>query len=94
MDNCFELLRRAGFRLSAGRLAVLQVFQAAGGTALSCEQVYLIVSHNGQPLNYSSVQRALVDLERVGLIRRAPADSRKHFFQLAPQDHTVRKTGR
>lgn len=83
MDNCFQLLRRAGFRLSAGRLAVLQVLQSANGTALSCEQIYLLVSHSGQPLNYSSVQRALTDLERVHLICRAPSATRKRLFQLS-----------
>lgn len=72
-----------GLRLSQKRLALFDVLISNGSKLITSEDVYRQLCDQGHRMNTSSIAHALVDLERVGLLKRINGPDRRARFQCA-----------
>lgn len=83
-------LTRAGYRLTAARLAVMEVL-AEGLVHPTAENVYERVRAGGERASRASVYRSLAALERSGAVRRVSVPNAPARFELIGVDNALRR---
>ena len=86
MDN--NELRKAGLKVTAPRLKILDVLQSAGEDAhMSAEDVFKTLLEQGEDVGLATVYRVLTQFEQAGLVSRHHFDSGLSVFERSSDDH-------
>ena len=81
-QNLLQRLRGAGLRPTIPRIAVLQVFEDAGGQALSVEEVFHRICLRGLHASLGTIYRVAQQMSKHGLLEPLRAGGRKQLFRL------------
>lgn len=86
MDN--NELRKAGLKVTAPRLKILDLLQSTGEDAhLSAEDVFKALLDQGEDVGLATVYRVLTQFEQAGLVTRHHFESGLSVFELSTDDH-------
>ena len=82
-------LRNAGLKVTLPRVKVLQLLDAAEGSAqhMSAEDVYRALLDAGEDVGLATVYRVLTQFETAGLVTRHNFETGHSVFELAKGDH-------
>ncbi|MFN2289203.1 MAG: ferric iron uptake transcriptional regulator [Chromatocurvus sp.] len=82
-------LRNAGLKVTLPRVKVLQLLDAAEGSAqhMSAEDVYRALLEAGEDVGLATVYRVLTQFETAGLVTRHNFETGHSVFELAKGDH-------
>ncbi len=80
-------LKSIGLKATLPRLRILDLFEQSDKRHLSAEEVYRLLSHEGQDIGLATVYRVLTQFEQAGLLIRHHFDSDKAVFELDQGDH-------
>lgn len=83
-DSLLQRLRSAKLRPTIGRIGVMQVLQAAGGVALSAEDVFRRLMERGTQSSIGTVYRTVQQCEAAGLLLREWDDQRRSLYRIKP----------
>lgn len=85
LDQAYELLRKHDVRITSQRKAILQVLYNCKGQHLETENIYQLVSINGDKkskLGLATVYRTMEILEKIGLVSRLSMDGSPAKYEL------------
>jgi Fur family ferric uptake transcriptional regulator len=85
MDN--EELRKAGLKVTAPRLKILQILENADLHHMSAEDVYKTLVDLGEDVGLATVYRVLTQFEAVGLVVRHNFEGGYSVFELHQGSH-------
>lgn len=85
MDN--KELKKAGLKVTAPRLKILQILEKAEPHHMSAEDVYKTLLESGDDVGLATVYRVLTQFETAGLIKRHNFESGHSVFEIAQGDH-------
>jgi Fur family ferric uptake transcriptional regulator len=80
-------LKNIGLKATLPRLRILDLFEQSDKRHLSAEEVYRLLSDEGQDIGLATVYRVLTQFEQAGLLIRHHFDSDKAVFELNQGDH-------
>lgn len=80
-------LKSIGLKATLPRLRILDLFEQSDKRHLSAEEVYRLLSDEGQDIGLATVYRVLTQFEQAGLLIRHHFDSDKAVFELNQGDH-------
>ncbi|HUX31744.1 MAG TPA: ferric iron uptake transcriptional regulator [Thiobacillus sp.] len=80
-------LKNIGLKATLPRLRILDLFEQSDKRHLSAEEVYRLLSDEGQDIGLATVYRVLTQFEQAGLLIRHHFDSDKAVFELDQGDH-------
>ena len=80
-------LTNIGLKATLPRLKILDLFEQSDKRHLSAEEVYRLLSDEGQDIGLATVYRVLTQFEQAGLLIRHHFDSDKAVFELNQGDH-------
>jgi len=82
-------LRNAGLKVTLPRVKILQLLDAAEGSAqhMSAEDVYRALLDAGEDVGLATVYRVLTQFETAGLVTRHNFETGHSVFELAKGDH-------
>lgn len=82
-------LRNAGLKVTLPRVKILQLLDAAEGSAqhMSAEDVYRALLDAGEDVGLATVYRVLTQFESAGLVTRHNFETGHSVFELAKGDH-------
>jgi Fur family ferric uptake transcriptional regulator len=82
-------LRKAGLKVTLPRLKILQILEAAEGTAqhFSAEDVYMALRAAGEEVGLATVYRVLTQFQSAGLVERHNFEAGHSVFELAKGEH-------
>lgn len=82
-----EALRRAGYRLTGPRLALVDLLVRQGGRRFTAEEVYSQVRAVPLRIGRATVYRTIERLVELGLLERIHADGLCHSYVLGGMSH-------
>ncbi len=85
-------LKNIGLKATMPRLKILDLFEQHSASHLTAEDVYRMLSDEGQDIGLATVYRVLTQFEQAGLLMRHHFDSDRAVFELnqgAHHDHLV-----
>lgn len=85
MDN--QELRRAGLKVTAPRVKIIEILENSEEHHLSAEDVYRQLSDMGEDIGLATVYRVLTQFEMAGLIKRLNFEGGHSVFELAQAEH-------
>lgn len=85
MDN--QQLRKAGLKITAPRLKILELFAQAGNRHLSAEDIYKALLDSGEDIGLATVYRVLAQFETAGLVKRQNFEEGYSVFELNQGPH-------
>lgn len=82
-------LRNAGLKVTLPRVKILQLLDAAEGSAqhMSAEDVYRALLEAGEDVGLATVYRVLTQFESAGLVTRHNFETGHSVFELAKGEH-------
>ena len=80
-------LKSIGLKATLPRLRILDLFEQSDKRHLSAEEVYRLLSDEGQDIGLATVYRVLTQFEQAGLLMRHHFDSDKAVFELNQGEH-------
>ncbi|MHB1352955.1 MAG: ferric iron uptake transcriptional regulator [Thiobacillus sp.] len=80
-------LKSIGLKATLPRLKILDLFEQSDKRHLSAEEIYRLLSDEGQDIGLATVYRVLTQFEQAGLLMRHHFDSDKAVFELNQGDH-------
>ena len=80
-------LKNIGLKATLPRLRILDLFEQSHKRHLSAEEVYRLLSDEGQDIGLATVYRVLTQFEQAGLLIRHHFDSDKAVFELNQGTH-------
>lgn len=86
MSNQYDL-KSIGLKATLPRLKILDLFEQSDKRHLSAEEVYRLLSDEGQDIGLATVYRVLTQFEQAGLLMRHHFDGDKAVFELDQGDH-------
>lgn len=86
MSNPHDL-KSIGLKATLPRLKILDLFEQSNKRHMTAEEVYRLLSDEGQDIGLATVYRVLTQFEQAGLLIRHHFDSDKAVFELNHGDH-------
>ena len=80
-------LKSIGLKATLPRLKILDLFEHSDKRHMTAEEVYRLLSDEGQDIGLATVYRVLTQFEQAGLLIRHHFDSDKAVFELNQGDH-------
>jgi len=80
-------LKSIGLKATLPRLKILDLFEQSDKRHMTAEEVYRLLSDEGQDIGLATVYRVLTQFEQAGLLIRHHFDSDKAVFELDHGDH-------
>jgi len=80
-------LKNIGLKATLPRLKILDLFEQSNKRHMTAEEVYRLLSDEGQDIGLATVYRVLTQFEQAGLLMRHHFDSDKAVFELNQGDH-------
>ena len=80
-------LKRAGLKVTAPRLKVLEMLEAHAGSHLSAEDLYRLLTDAGEEIGLATVYRVLTQFETAGLVARHNFEGGHSVFELEQGRH-------
>ncbi len=80
-------LKSIGLKATLPRLKILDLFEQSHKRHMTAEEVYRLLSDEGQDIGLATVYRVLTQFEQAGLLMRHHFDSDKAVFELNQGDH-------
>ncbi len=80
-------LKSIGLKATLPRLKILDLFEQSSKRHMTAEEVYRLLSDEGQDIGLATVYRVLTQFEQAGLLIRHHFDSDKAVFELNQGDH-------
>jgi Fur family ferric uptake transcriptional regulator len=80
-------LKNIGLKATLPRLKILDLFEQSDKRHMTAEEVYRLLSDEGQDIGLATVYRVLTQFEQAGLLMRHHFDSDKAVFELNQGDH-------
>ena len=80
-------LKSIGLKATLPRLKILDLFEQSDKRHMTAEEVYRILSDEGQDIGLATVYRVLTQFEQAGLLMRHHFDSDKAVFELNQGNH-------
>jgi Fur family ferric uptake transcriptional regulator len=80
-------LKNIGLKATLPRLRILDLFEQSDKRHLSAEEVYRLLSDEGQDIGLATVYRVLTQFEAAGLVVRHNFDGGHAVFELADGGH-------
>jgi Fur family ferric uptake transcriptional regulator len=80
-------LKNIGLKATLPRLKILDLFENGDKRHMTAEEVYRLLSDEGQDVGLATVYRVLTQFEQAGLLMRHHFDSDKAVFELNQGDH-------
>ena len=75
-------LRKAGLKVTAPRVRILQILESSGQRHLSAEDMYRLLLESGEDAGLATVYRVLTQFEAAGLVTRHHFDGGHAVFEL------------
>ncbi len=85
MDN--SELRKAGLKVTAPRLKILQILENADDHHMSAEDVYRALLEAGEDVGLATVYRVLTQFETAGLVTRHHFEGGHSVFEMNQGEH-------
>jgi len=80
-------LKNIGLKATLPRLKILDLFEQSDKRHMTAEEVYRLLSDEGQDIGLATVYRVLTQFEQAGLLIRHHFDSDKAVFELNEGEH-------
>jgi Fur family ferric uptake transcriptional regulator len=80
-------LKSIGLKATLPRLKILDLFEHSDKRHMTAEEVYRLLTDEGQDIGLATVYRVLTQFEQAGLLMRHHFDSDKAVFELNHGDH-------
>ncbi|HET9463779.1 MAG TPA: ferric iron uptake transcriptional regulator [Thiobacillus sp.] len=80
-------LKSIGLKATLPRLRILDLFEQSHKRHMTAEEVYRLLSDEGQDIGLATVYRVLTQFEQAGLLMRHHFDSDKAVFELNQGEH-------
>lgn len=80
-------LKSIGLKATLPRLKILDLFEQSDKRHMTAEEIYRLLSDEGQEIGLATVYRVLTQFEQAGLLMRHHFDSDKAVFELNQGDH-------
>jgi len=80
-------LKSIGLKATLPRLKILDLFEQSDKRHMTAEEVYRLLSDEGQDIGLATVYRVLTQFEQAGLLIRHHFDSDKAVFELNEGNH-------
>jgi Fur family ferric uptake transcriptional regulator len=80
-------LKSIGLKATLPRLKILDLFEQNNKRHMTAEEIYRLLSDEGQEIGLATVYRVLTQFEQAGLLIRHHFDSDKAVFELNQGDH-------
>ncbi len=80
-------LKSIGLKATLPRLKILDLFEQSDKRHMTAEEIYRLLSDDGQEIGLATVYRVLTQFEQAGLLMRHHFDSDKAVFELNQGDH-------
>ncbi len=80
-------LKNIGLKATLPRLKILDLFEQSDKRHMTAEEVYRLLTDEGQDIGLATVYRVLTQFEQAGLLMRHHFDSDKAVFELNQGDH-------
>lgn len=80
-------LKNIGLKATLPRLKILDLFEHSDKRHMTAEEVYRLLSDDGQDIGLATVYRVLTQFEQAGLLMRHHFDSDKAVFELNHGEH-------
>jgi len=80
-------LKSIGLKATLPRLKILDLFEQSDKRHMTAEEVYRLLTDEGQDIGLATVYRVLTQFEQAGLLIRHHFDSDKAVFELNQGDH-------
>jgi Fur family ferric uptake transcriptional regulator len=80
-------LKNIGLKATLPRLKILDLFEQSNKRHMTAEEVYRLLTDEGQDIGLATVYRVLTQFEQAGLLMRHHFDSDKAVFELNQGDH-------
>lgn len=80
-------LKSIGLKATLPRLKILELFEQSNKRHMTAEDVYRLLSGEGQDIGLATVYRVLTQFEQAGLLMRHHFDSDKAVFELNQGEH-------
>lgn len=80
-------LKSIGLKATLPRLKILELFEQSHKRHMTAEEVYRLLSDEGQDIGLATVYRVLTQFEQAGLLIRHHFDSDKAVFELNQGEH-------
>ncbi|MDP3126296.1 MAG: transcriptional repressor, partial [Thiobacillus sp.] len=80
-------LKNIGLKATLPRLKILDLFEHSNKRHMTAEEVYRLLTDDGQDIGLATVYRVLTQFEQAGLLMRHHFDSDKAVFELYHGDH-------
>lgn len=80
-------LKSIGLKATLPRLKILDLFEQSNQRHMTAEEVYRLLTDEGQEIGLATVYRVLTQFEQAGLLMRHHFDSDKAVFELNQGDH-------
>ncbi len=85
MDN--QELKKAGLKITAPRLKILQILERAEPHHMSAEAVYKTLLESGDDVGLATVYRVLTQFETAGLVKRHNFEGGHSVFEIEQGEH-------
>ena len=80
-------LKKAGLKITAPRMKVLEVLEAHQESHLSAEEIYRLLTDAGEEIGLATVYRVLTQFESAGLVARHNFEGGHSVFELEQGVH-------
>ena len=80
-------LKKAGLKVTAPRLKVLEMLENHAGSHLSAEDLYRLLTEAGEEIGLATVYRVLTQFEAAGLVARHNFEGGHSVFELEQGHH-------
>jgi len=80
-------LKNIGLKATLPRLKILDLFEQSNKRHMTAEEIYRLLTDDGQDIGLATVYRVLTQFEQAGLLMRHHFDSDKAVFELKQGDH-------
>lgn len=85
MDN--TAIKKAGLKVTAPRLRILEILENARERHLSAEEIYKLFLETGEDVGLATVYRVLTQFEAAGLVKRHHFEENQSVFEINQGDH-------
>jgi Fur family ferric uptake transcriptional regulator len=80
-------IRKAGLKVTAPRLKILELLEKCGERHVSAEEVYRLLLADGEEIGLATVYRVLTQFEAAGLVERHKFEDGYSVFELNRGEH-------
>ncbi|MCG8425907.1 MAG: ferric iron uptake transcriptional regulator [Chromatiales bacterium] len=81
------MIREAGLKLTRPRASILAVLESSQKKHLSAEDVFQVLTQQGQQIGFGTVYRVLTQFESAGIVKRHNFEEGHAVFELHQENH-------